>query len=330
MAIKNHLDTIRKSFAGSNGYQDLGFGTQNFEKIKRLINQDGSFNVVKKGRARIRSYESYHMLLDMSWSKFFILVLIVYLLINLLFALIYTGIGIEELSGVVGRTSFERFYESFFFSTQTLTTLGYGRISPVGFWAGLAAAVESLLGVLGFALITGLMYGRFSRPKPRLAYSRAVIAPYKGKTAFEFRLANMRSNELIEVEVVVTYTFFDKKENIRTYVNLELERKAVNFMAMNWTVVHPIVEESPFYGMNQEMFYQADGEFIIMIKAFDESFSQIVYARKSYKNHEVVWGGRFNPMYDKLPSGKIGFYLNKIDDLEEVAIDGMISRKQQP
>jgi inward rectifier potassium channel len=185
---------------------DLGFGTKVNDNIQRLLNRDGSFNVKRSGLSFLQSLNSYHTLISLSWFQFNMVVLLSYIVINTVFALIYYFIGIEHMAGVQGRTEVQKLIESFFFSAQTLTTVGYGRISPVGFMTSAVAAIESLTGLLGFALATGLLYGRFSRPIAKILWSdNILVAPYKSGTSLQFRIANGRSNQLIETEVRLSF-----------------------------------------------------------------------------------------------------------------------------
>ena len=326
MALKNLQNSLNSTNNGKSlakdGFEDLGFGTKNFEKTRRLINRDGSFNVNKKGRRFLHMYDAYHTLITVSWPSFLLLVFVGYLATNLLFAGIYYMIGIDQLSGIVSSTPMMQLFDAFFFSTQTIATLGYGTISPVGFWMSFAAALESLLGLLGFALVTGILYGRFSRPYVRIAFSEhAVIAPYQGIRALEFRIANERNNQLTEVEVQVVYTQYEREKQDRKFYNLSLERDKVNLMSLSWTIVHPVDAESPLYGMTHQEFYDANGEFLILIKAFDDTFSQTIYTRSSYKNHEVLWGKRFDMMFEENEAGMIDLYLDKVGVASDAPLD---------
>ena len=325
MALKNYLNNRTNE-----SFKDLGFGTKDFEKTRRLINRDGSFNVNKKGRRFLRMQDAYHTLITVSWTSFLCLVGLGYLVTNVLFAVVYYLIGIDQLSGVEGNDPLMQLSDAFFFSTQTIATLGYGTISPVGFWMSFAAAMESLAGLLGFALITGLLYGRFSRPYVRMAFSEhAVIAPYQALRAFEFRIANERNNQLIEVEVQVVYTQYDKDQQQRVFYNLPLERDKVNFMSLSWTIVHPINADSPLFGMSKEEFYEADGEFLILIKGFDDTFSQTIYTRSSYKSHETQWGKQYEMMFEENESGYVDLHLNKIGAFQDASLDEVIRKEQE-
>jgi inward rectifier potassium channel len=215
-------------------------------------------------------------------------------------------IGINHLGGITGTTVFEQFLDAFFFSGQTITTVGYGVIHPVGFWASTISLVESMTGLLGFALATGLLYGRFSRPNAKILYSKkAVIAPYKEITAFEFRIANVRKNQLIEIDIllVLSMKVSENGQTLRRFFELPLERKQINFFPLTWTIVHPINEDSPMYGITFDELKESGAEFMILIKAFDDTFSQSVHSRSSYTIDELIWGARFKNMYIESAKG---------------------------
>jgi inward rectifier potassium channel len=282
--------------------QDIGFGTKIIGKETRLINRNGNFNIKLINQSFYSWLNLYNRLIVMSWWKFSFMLLAYFFIANLLFASIYYLIGTEHLMGIVATSRLEKFYESFFFSAQTLTTVGYGRISPVGFITSLVAAIESLLGLLGFALATGLLYGKFSRPVAHIRYSNvALIAPYLEAKAFMFRIINERSHQLIEVIAEVVLSRLEMKEDgslIRKYYGLQLERNKVNFFPSNWTLVHPITAESPLFGLNSDDLLKAETEIMILIKGFDDSFAQTVHSRNSYTSNEIVWNAKFENMQE--------------------------------
>lgn len=276
------------------GYNDLGLGTKGEVSGYRAINKDGSFNVKKVNVPFSQRLNFFHTLITMSWWKFLGVVLLWYFTVNIIFASAYTLIGVENLTGIKPTATFKGFMEAFFFSAQTITTLGYGRVAPVGAFANTVAAIESMLGLLGFALATGLLYGRFSRPSTMIKYSKnAVIAPYKKITGFMFRVVNPQNNNLLELEAQLTLSMKRKNSDLRDFFALELERKKVAFMPYMWTIVHPINEASPLYNLNAEELHKNDVEFIVSMKAFDETTSQNVYSRSSYKASEIKWGEKF-------------------------------------
>ena len=178
-----------------------------------------------------------------------------------------------------------------------------------------------MLGLLGFAIATGVLYGRFSRASSRIIYSKkALIAPYKGGNAFMFRIANARKNELIEVEAELAFSMVDPETQSRSFHLLPLQLKKINFLTLNWTIVHPVNEDSPLFGLTETDMNERDVEFIILLKAFDNTFSQTVYSRASYKSEEIVWDARFSPMYSLPEDGVYRLELNKIGDYEPVPI----------
>lgn len=300
--------------------KDLGFGTRVAqESHARLLNRDGSFNVARKGLSFVRSLSVYHALLSISWVKFFLFIIAGYFLTNVVFAFGYVLCGPEALQGAAGKSLPDRFLEAFFFSVQTLATIGYGRISPVGLAANILVAIEALVGLLGFALATGLLFARFSRPSAKIVFSdRAIIAPYRGMTAFEFRIANERSNQIIEVELTVTMSRNEALggKRVRRFYELPLERKRVVFLPLHWVIVHPIDESSPLYGATKDSFDASDPEFFILVTGVDEIFSQTVHARSSYKHNEVVWGAKFSNMFLPSDGGTTSIDMHKIHDIE--------------
>jgi len=300
-------------------FQDLGFGVKVANQSERLINQDGSFNVERRGLPFFQSLSFYHSLLTISWWKFNLIIVISFLVINTSFASIYILLGIKNIEGITSKTFVGNFFDAIFFSSQTFTTVGYGAIHPVGFWTNIVASIESMFGLSGFAFATGLLYGRFSHPNAKILFSKnAIVAPYKDMYAFEFRIANARKNQLIDVEV---QTILSLKEQIdgrivKQFHELKLERTKVNFFALSWTIVHPIDKDSPLDGLHYKDLIDSDAEFLILLKAFDDTFSQLVHTRFSYKFNEVRWGARFKNIFVDDKPGITAIDLEKLSDLE--------------
>lgn len=298
--------------------RDLGFGSVvTRESRRRLLNQDGSFNVVREGLSPFTSLSLYHTLLTTSWPRFLGLTALSYLLANALFALGYMACGPEALGGLRSDTPQGRFVEEFFFSIQTFATIGYGVVYPRSLAANLLMAVESLVGLLGFALATGILFARFARPTARILFSRrALIAPYQGITAFEFRIANARSSQLIDVAVRVQLTRL-RPDGRRDFLPLVLERSQVVFFPLAWTIVHPIDETSPLWGLTERDFLEQDMEFLILLTGTDETFAQVVHTRSSYKAEEVVWGARFVNLFNPTtPDGVLSIDIGRLHDYE--------------
>ncbi len=277
--------------------RDLGFGAVvSRESQQRLLNRDGSFNVERKGLSLLESLSPYHVLITMPWGQFFLLGAGWYFLANVVFALAYLACGNGALVSTSPGISQHPFWRAFFFSVETISTIGYGNIVPVSLAANVVVGIEALSGLAGFAIITGLLFARISRPTANVLFSsHAVIAPYQSITALEFRVANARSNELIEVSAKVVASRFEEVNGVHTrrYYPLKLERDGVVFLPLTWTVVHPIEEDSALYGQTPESLRNSNLEILVLLKAFDETFSTIVQTRTSYTYDDIVWGARF-------------------------------------
>ena len=301
--------------------KEFGFGTKVYESNQRLVTKGGRSNVKRSGLTFLEELSFYHSLITMPWWKFNLLVASAYLSLNLFFALLYYYIDIANINGMIAKDNFERFMEAFFFSTQSLTTVGYGRLNPVGVVDSTIAAFESMLGLLGFAMATGLLYGRFSRPVAKMLFSDvAVIAPYRGMKGFMVRLANKRKHDLIEVEAQMIYSWVVNEggKEVRKFENLNLELKRITVLSATWTLVHPIDDNSPMKDLSAEELEKGNAEILVNIKAFDESFSQTVYTRTSYKYNEVIPDVKFVPAISPQPDGSILVELNKISEYENV------------
>jgi inward rectifier potassium channel len=301
---------------------DLGFGTQPVSANQRLMNADGSSNVRRTGLPIFRSADTYNWLISMSWKKFLFIILIAYLVVNTLFATLYVSIGIEHLKGADGISPRDHFFDAFFFSAQTISTVGYGHISPDGFATSCLAAFESMLGLLAFALATGLLYGRFSRPTAKVVYSpNMVIAPYKKIKGLMFRLANLRNNQLIEIEVqvVMSYNELVDGKKIRRFYPLELERAKIGLLTLSWTVVHPIDEHSPIFEKTAEELADAEVEILVLLKAFDDTFSQTVHTRTSYRDEDIIHNAKFSSIFSRDGNGRTTLDLSRIGSTELLA-----------
>ncbi|MGB3948722.1 MAG: ion channel [Bacteroidia bacterium] len=302
--------------------KDIGFGSKTSSQKSRLINHDGSFNVYRIGQSYVKSTSIYHALITMKWFGFYSIITSYFIIINLLFATLYYVTGIDGLRGVEGDSDFDKFWEAFFFSTQTISTVGFGRLSPGSHVASAIAAFESLLGLLGFAVVTGLIYGRFARPKARIMFSeKAILAPFKDKTAFQFRIANrMRNSQITDIEARITVAKFELENGvlIRRFRPMELEIKRIMFFPMTWTINHPIDENSPLYGMTLNDLKKAEAEFMILLNGFDDTFSQNVSARYSYVSDELAEGVKFISVFGENDKGQITQDLSKLSAFEIV------------
>jgi inward rectifier potassium channel len=296
---------------------DPGLTQQYTGGLNRAVNRDGNFNV-RRRNGTWRDSHPYLFLISVSWPRFLLIVMTAFLVLNTAFAFLYIAAGLQYLKNAEAATWWGGFWNAFFFSAHTLTTVGYGNMWPVGPWANLVAVTESLMGVLGFAIATGLMFGRFSRPSARLGFSeQAIIAPYQGGTSFQFRVANRRSNNIINVDarvLLMTVELCDGKPQ-RRFNNLTLERPEILFFALTWTIVHPINESSLLWGKTAKDLEAEQAEVIILIRGFDDTFGQNVHARYSYRYDEIVWGARFSPAFAVEASGDMAIDLERIGSL---------------
>jgi inward rectifier potassium channel len=298
---------------------DPGLTTQFSGELRRTINRDGSFNVHRKG-LRVRDANLYLKLIDTTWTRFLLVALLAFLCANLIFAGAYLILGAEHLQGSDPEMS--AFANAFFFSVHTLTTVGYGNIYPKGNGANLVSALEAATGLMFFAVITGLLYGRFSRPSARILFSdRALIAPYQDGTSLQFRLTNARDNILMDLEARVLLMTVESTDGQlkRNYFDLPLERRQVYFFPLTWTVVHPIDSDSPLYGKTREDLAKSAAELLILMQGFDDTFSQLVHARYSYRHDEIVWGAKFVPAFSVDPKGDLILEVDRVGELRTIS-----------
>jgi inward rectifier potassium channel len=309
--------------ANPDEFRDLGFGAEVARGARRrLVNHDGTFNVVREGLGPLSSLSLYHWLLTISWPRFIGFIALTYLSVNALFAVAYMLCGAGALQGGAGSFQAQPFFRAFFFSVDTFATIGYGNITPVGVIPNVLVTLEALLNILGIALATGVIFTRFSRPSAKVIYSRnAIVAPYRDKRALEFRIANARASELIEVQIQVILTKMERVGSsvVRKFYDLSLERTRVVFFALAWTVVHPIDTDSPMWGLSKEDLIAADAEILILLTAIDDTLAQTVHSRSSYKAEEILWGAKFANMFMRTEGeGIVGMNMQRIHEVEFV------------
>ena len=278
---------------------DPGIGEKFARRTRRAINRDGSFNVRRRGGPH--RGDPYQWLIQMDWWPFIGVVVVFFLLLNVAFALAFMALGLDSLPGVAApHTWTQDFLSTLFFSIQTFTSVGYGHVYPGSNGAGLLSSLEALVGVLTFALATGLLYGRFSRPTARIQFSRTAIISRRadGTPCLQFRIANQRSNILIDLQARVLLKTVDPATNNQSYALLPLERDSISFFPLSWTIVHDITPESPLFGLTAADYEALDVEVIVQLRGYDDSFAQEVHARNSYIHEEIEWYRRFIRAYE--------------------------------
>ena len=300
---------------------ETGFG-KNITSTGRLMHANGRFNVE---REYVRIWDNtYFHLMTMSWGQFLATVFFAFMVMNVLFALVYCALGVEQLNGIRPGTWIENFSSAFFFSSQTLTTVGYGHVSPATVTASLVASLESFAGLLTFALISGLLYGRFSRPSAKVVFSdQMVIAPYRDGRGLMFRMINSRRSELIETEAQLIATLNERNEAgvlERKYFALPLEVSKISFFSLSWTVVHALDDKSPLVGFSYQDMLDSSLEVMVLVKGIEEANHQMVFARRSYVAEEIVWGAKFKPIIGRSRRGVPHVFTRSIGDYEAVDV----------
>jgi inward rectifier potassium channel len=273
-----------------------------------------------KGDDRIRgapigAFEDlYHFLVTSSWPALIGLIAAAFTIANLLFATAYYfDHGIEN-----ARTG--SFADMFFFSVQTMATIGYGKMEPVTLFSNILVSIEALTGLLALALITGLVFAKFSRPTARVRFTRfVVISPRDGVNSLMIRAANLRANRIVEADMHVVLLRQDvavEGDTIRRIYDLQLTRSRSAMFALSWTAVHQIVEGSPLFGQTRESLANCAPEIIVSIIGLDETFSQTVHARHTFELDEIVWGARFADVLVLHPDGSRSIDYTRFDDIE--------------
>jgi inward rectifier potassium channel len=300
---------------------ELGFG-QTGGNQTRLINSDGSYNYQKIGVPWLERIQAFRWLTTHSWISFVVFILAGFFLLNLLFTGFYYLLGLEQLSGMSESTPWRKFIEVFSFSVQTATTVGYGRINPVGVGANIIAMFQVISGIFYTALITGLVWGRFAKPINGIRFSdQAIIAPFKSGQGLMLRLINVQNSSLMTAHVQVTLGYLTPNEQgqtVRQFISLDLERDYITFFVSNWTIVHPINEVSPFYNKSAADIEAMRPEVFILFTAYDEVFNSTIHARRSYAHEEIQYGFKFVKMFHLDGQGQPVVDVSKLSDVEKV------------
>ncbi|MDR6764657.1 inward rectifier potassium channel [Flavobacterium sp. 2755] len=301
--------------------KNSGFGTNAGSYGGRFVNKNGTPNIEKRGMNLLRRISWYHTMIDMPNWKFMLILFSFYIIINFIFAVVYYAIGIEHLDGISPSGSLlTQFGQAYFFSAQTFTTVGYGHISPTGFLTSALSAAEALIGLLSFAIATGLFFGRFSKPTAFLKFSHnALISPYGEGKGLMIRLVPFKNTNFTDATAKVTLgmSIEENGQRVNKFYNLNLEIDRINALSLSWTLVHPIDENSPLYTFTEEDFKNTHGEILVFITTFDDMFSNTVAARTSYTFNEIIYGAKFKIMYNRSKDNtKTILHLDKLDQFD--------------
>ncbi len=282
--------------------RDLGFGSQiATQDGERLLQRDGSFSVRRVGRSWRAALSLYHSLITIPWPAFLALVTAAYLVVHVIFGFAYAAAGPGALEGP--GSGFSR---CFFFSVHTFSGIGYGHVVPMSLAANWITTFEALTGMLGLALVAGIVFARFSRPNADITFSeKAIVAPYRGKQGLMVRVANQRRNQLVHMRAEMMLSIIEEKNGnpTRVFSRLELERESISLFPMTWTIVHPLEADSPLAGRDAQGLEQSGAEILVLLSGTDETLSQVVYARTSYKVPEISWGVQFADIYARTEAG---------------------------
>lgn len=304
--------------------KDTGFSSKITNEGSRLLNKNGSINIEKTGLSFVQRFSFFHWFMTMKWGPFFLVLLAAYVVINTVFGLAYTLTGINGLSGPHPSGFFGQFLDAFYFSSQTLTTVGYGAVSPQSTIHNIISTFESFIGLLSFAMSTGLLYGRFSKPKAKMMFSKnAIIAPFQGTgKGLMIRVANMKNSQLIDLtaNLIISWIENENGQPARKFQMLKLEYDHIKILVSSWTIVHPILEDSPLYNWRNEDLKRLNVELLLQLNAYDDSYSQEIHSRSSYKNDEFIWGAKFSKILGHNTSGAATIRLDELDDYDKVEL----------
>lgn len=284
-------------------------------KLQSMLNEKGQSNVVRLGIGRSPWHDLYYLLLTISWSWFFALTMLLYAVANTLFAFLYL-VGGDNLANAQPGS----FWDAFFFSVQTMATIGYGAISPKTFYGNVVVSIEAMLGLLGVAVITGLAFARLARPTARILFSRvALITQYNGVQTLMFRTANERGNQILEARLwvfVVRDEVTAEGQSMRRFYDLPLSRQQSPVFNLTWTAMHPIDETSPLYGETPESMRERATEIVVSLTGVDETVAQTVHSRYSYRTQEIVWDRQFVDMLTYTADGRRALDFSRFHDVE--------------
>ena len=309
---------------------DTGFGVDPSKYGGRFVNKDGSYNIVRRGIRLQHRLSIFQWMIQMPTWKFSLVVFVLFIAVNALFAIVYLLLGVGEFSRLPGRPPMLLYLTHlFFFSVQAMTTVtvDYRQIAPTGFWASVVSSMEALSGLAAIAILTGLVYSRFARPRSYILFSRqALIAPYRGGTALMFRLVSYKDrHNLTDANVIVNLGLNVEESGrpVYKFYSLALERHHIDSLNMNWTVVHPIDERSPLQHFTPGDLEHAQAEVFVQLTGFDEVFSTTVVSKTSYFFTEIVSGAKFVPMYRESEDDTTTILeLNKLNEYEPAPLPG--------
>ncbi len=297
-------------------YIDSGFGFKFTNKL-RLVKDNGEFNIQKIG---IGSNTVYERLIRLHWFSFSMLFILMYVCTNAVFAILFYLVGIEQIQGIQPGTFIDEFLQCFFFSIQTFTTVGYGTMGPIGLQANILSAINAYLGLLLFALATGLFFARFSKAKSYIRFSKHILlAPFnKRHNSIQMRVVNSSNNKMTDMKAEMLYTWVieEKGKLKRKFEKLELFIDAIYLFPLNWTLVHIIDQSSPLHEKSVEWLQDHNAEIIVIVRGFDDTYSQFITDYRGYDLQKLKEGYRFSSMY-QMSVDHTTLDISKINSIEK-------------
>jgi inward rectifier potassium channel len=260
-------------------------------------------------------HDLYHEMNTISWGKFLAIAVAIYLVANVIFACLYL-----LQPGAIGQARPGDFGDAFFFSVQTMATIGYGKLTPDTVYANLLVTVQTVFAMLLLALTTGMMFARFSRPTARVLFTRnAVIGAYNGAPVLSFRIANERKNQILQAEVTLCLLRTEpllEGGTMRRFYEMKLLRSRTPIFALTFQVMHPLDEESPLFGMTPEQMAAEETEFVVLVTGIDATVSQAIHARYSYSHEDLLWQHRFVDIFGYTEHGEAAIDMRKFHTAE--------------
>ena len=288
----------------------------------RMIRKDGKLNVESTSRG-VRFSDLYHDLIALSWPRFTIWFGMVFFAINCIFGFIYFNIPAEQFDGLRHASGMDRFLDSFFFSVQTLGTIGYGHVSPTGTLANFVVTLECYTGLFVVALMTGLIFTRFSKPHVKVVFSQnAVIKKFGDLPCLMFRIANERQNHITDASVKVHLVMDDPDTGYREFLELGLERSESPLFALSWTIAHDLDSNSPIARVGLSELKNRSAELIVSFRGVDANLSQEIRAKSSYTVDEILPDHDFVDVIERTPSGAARL---KMEDFHKVRVVSSVS-----
>ena len=279
----------------------------------RLVQRESSDRVVAIGLRAALVNDLYHYLLVLPWTAFLTALAVVYLGLNLVFATLYL-VGDAAIANARPGV----FADAFFFSVETLSTIGYGQMSPGTLYGNVVMTVEALAGVLLVAVAAGLMFARFSKPTARVVFSKvAVVGPFNGVPTLSLRLANERRNQILDAQVSVALVRDERTAEgdwIRRFYDLQLARQRSPIFAMTFTVMHPIDADSPLRNASPSSLAAEGAELVVTVTGLDETTLHTIHARTSYLAHEICWDRRFADVFTQTADGRLAIDYRRFHD----------------